>query len=397
MINVSAAFRAALASGAPQRVVLVFDDLIFSNEDIDVEGGVDFREVFCSESDITIGLTPASEITFAIFNDDGFYSEFEFGKFDAYIGVMLSQETNGTAVTRRPLITVNRAQRSMTVSGNGCLETYELCPMGTFIADRPAVVRKTLIDVQAYDQMTLFDVEMPSASELGVTYPLRADTLFRALCEHVSVQAVSYTFLNGDATLSAEPSVFKDSTMREVLAYIAQAAGANARFNRMGLLEMSWLTGQNSTYDESKYTEFENYWYEVPNIDRLHIRNEDSTAESIIGTGNNTYLLQNNPFLRQEDTPQGFSAYISPTRQTVYKDTSFSFTVTVLGATNPTFLWQHSLDNVNWENMPDYTQQTLTLDATQNTTNYYYRAAVTYNGTTVYTNSVKATLKGVTT
>ena len=75
MTAVSNAFKAALASGAPQRVALVFEDAVITNEDIDVEGGVDIREVFCPETDFAIGQTPASEITFAVFNDDGYYDE----------------------------------------------------------------------------------------------------------------------------------------------------------------------------------------------------------------------------------------------------------------------------------------------------------------------------------
>ena len=393
MTPVSSDFRAAIAAGAPQRVALVFEDTIISNEDIDVEGGVDLREVWCSEQDITIGLTPAAEITFAVFNNDGFYDDFEFGQFDAYIGVRLSSVADSSEYTRRPVITVNKATRTMTVVGNGATETYELCPLGTFIAPRPSIIRKTLLDVVAYDQMTLFDVTMPSATELGITYPVTAGRLLQALCEQAGVQAVSYTFLNSTISLASEPSIFPNLTMREVLGYIAQAAGANARFNRNGLLEFTWLTPQNVSYDESQYTEFEPSWYETPLVDRLHVRNEDSTAETVIGSGNNTYMLQNNPFLRQEDTQQGFSVLVSPTRISVYNGSTMQFKAQVLGAVNPTYQWQQSTNNVSWENIPSATSVNLSLTASAATCTYYYRIAVTSQGATIYSNSAKATLK----
>ena len=396
MTPVSQAFRNAVAAGAFQGVALVFDDAIISNEDIDVEGGVDLREVFCSEQDITIGLTPSSEITFAVFNNDGHYDDFEFGTFDAYIGVLVSSVADSSAATRRPTITVNRNALSMTVVGNGATETYDLCPLGRFIAPRPAIIRKTLIDVDAYDQMTLFDETMPSASELGITYPVTAGRLLRALCEQAGVQAETYTFLNSDISLASEPSIFPNLTMREVLGYIAQAAGANARFNRMGKLEMAWLTAQNVSYDETQYTEFEPSWYETPLVDRLHVRNEDSTAETIIGSGNNTYMLQNNPFLRQEDTIQGFSVLVSPTRISVYNGTTMTFKAQVLGAVSPTYQWQQSLNNVSWENIPSSNSVNLSLTATSATCAYYYRIAVTSGSSTIYSNSAKATLKEVT-
>ena len=396
MTEVSQDFKNALAAGAAQRIALVFEDAIISNEDIDVEGGVDLREVFCSEQDLTIGLTPSSEITFAVYNDDGFYDDFEFGAFDAYIGVLLSSVSDSSEDTRRPVITVNKATRAMTVTGNGVTETYELCPLGRFIAPRPAIIRKTLIDVDAYDQMTLFDVTMPSATELGVTYPITAGNLLQALCDQANVEPVTTTFLNSTLTLASEPSSFANMTMREVLAYIAQAAGANARFNRSGKLEMAWLNPLAVSYDENQYTEFEPSWYETPIIDRLHVRNEDSTAETVIGSGNNTYMLQNNPFLRQQDVPQGFSVIVTPSRVSVYANTTMTFTAKVLGAVNPSYQWQQSANNVSWEDLPGKTASSLSLTATSSTVAYYYRVAVTSGGTVLYSNTCKAVLKGVT-
>jgi len=396
--NVSSAFRAALGSGAPQRVALVFENVVISNEDIDIEGGVDLREVFCSESDLAVGLTPASEITFAVFNDDGFYDEFEFGSFDAYIGVRISLTQNGSPAALRPLISVDRNALTMTVSGNGTLETYALCPLGSFIAPRPSIIRKTLIDVEAYDRMTLFDENMPDATELGITYPVTAGRLLKALCDQAGVEAESYTFLNSDLTLSKEPSFFENATMREVLGCIAQAAGANARFDRMGKLVFSWLNPVSRSFDETQYTQFEPAWYEAAQVDRVHVRNEDSTAETVIGSGNNTYVLQNNPFLRQEDTAQDFSVVVSPSRRSVYDGDGMTFTATVLGGdSSPACFWQKSADNVVWQDMAGETALTLALTASAQTTAWYYRAAVTSGGVTLYSNSAKATLKGVNT
>jgi hypothetical protein len=88
MVTVPAGFNDAVAAGKPQRMVFAFSNRIISNEDVDMEVGVDFHEIFCSETDLTIGLTPSSEISFTVFNDDGYYSDFEFGTFTAYLGVL---------------------------------------------------------------------------------------------------------------------------------------------------------------------------------------------------------------------------------------------------------------------------------------------------------------------
>ena len=376
MVNVSSACKQAIAAGAFQRIALVFSNRIISNEDIDVEGGVDLREVFCGETELTIGLCPASEISFAVFNDDGRFSNFEFGTFDAYIGVLLSYTQNSSAATRHPVITVDREHLTMTASGNGRLENYELCPLGRFIAPRPAVVRKALIDVVAYDQMKLFDEDMPSSTDLAVSYPLTAAGLLAAMCSYVGVQAESYSFLNADATLSSEPKSFEYSTMREVLGWIAQTAGANARFNRMGKLEMAWLNTVTEVFDEHNYVEFEPYRYSVPLVDRLHVRNEDSTADTIVGSGDNTYLIQNNPFLRQEDLTQGFTVLVMPTRRSAFAGENVHFTANVLGATNPTYLWQSSYNQSTWRNL-SATTATLAVSATNLNESAYFRVVVT--------------------
>ena len=303
MVTVSNAFLAALADpdAHPQRMVFKFDNgTIISNEDIDVTGGVDFHEVFCSETDLTIGLTPSSEISFGLFNNDGHWTSFTFGTFNAYIGVMLSETSNGSAAVQRPSITISG--RNMTVSGNGKSQTFELCPLGRFIAPRPAVVQKVLIDVTANDQMTLFDENLPSAATLGITYPVTAGAMLRALCRHVGVSASTYTFLNSTLTM-AEPET-ETYTMREVLGWIAEAACANARFNREGVLELAWFNTTAKSFNEGNYATFEPSWYQAPKVQRLHVRNADSTEEAVVGSGANAYMIQNNPFLRQDDTEE---------------------------------------------------------------------------------------------
>lgn len=303
MMNVSAAFRQGLQYHGPnaQRILFRFTNgTMISNEDIDIDSGVDFDEIFCSETDLTIGLTPSSEISFGLMNKDGHWTNFTFGTFDAYCGVLISETANGSATARRPALTLSG--NILSVNGNGYLRQYELCKWGRFIAPRPAVVRKKMFDVSANDQMTLFDKDMPTKEQLGITYPITAGNMLRALCGYVGVSAVSYSFINSDLELEKEPSSFSTSTMREVVGWIAEAAGSIARFNRDGALELAWFNTTGKSYSETDYTEFEPCWYANPAITKLHIRNEDSTEELTIGSGSSGYIIQNNPFLRQDDS-----------------------------------------------------------------------------------------------
>lgn len=90
MYTASSTFHAAVASGNPQRILLIFPDLVFSNEDVDINTGVEVREHFNTEKDLCIGQVLSNEIAFAIFNDYGDLNSYEFGDFTATLGVQLT-------------------------------------------------------------------------------------------------------------------------------------------------------------------------------------------------------------------------------------------------------------------------------------------------------------------
>ena len=299
MQTLSATLQAAIAAGNPQRVLVEFvkrpdgtaynPAVIFSNEDILISNGLRLTEEFNSETDLTIGLCPSAEIQFTMLNDEGQLANFEFGTFKAYLGAKI---TSGTPAA---------SAKTVMFSGTRWNGLYEFSPLGTFNAQRPGIVRKLMIDVDANDQMILFDVDMPSKAALGITYPITLANLAIAMCAYVGVSLKTDSFLNSDLVVSDEPDQFKNATMREVLAWIAEAACSNARFSRNGLLEFVWFNPVNKTYNESNYSDFTPTWYETKAIDGLHIRNADSTTEYTIGTGDNAYMIQDNPFLRQSD------------------------------------------------------------------------------------------------
>lgn len=291
MYTVSQTLQTAIANGTPQRVLLEFADgfAVFSNEDIVVSTGVELNEMFNSETDLTIGLCPSAEIRFDMLNDEGQLENFEFGKFKAWLGARIDSGTPDVGA------------KTKTFSGGEYPGLFEFTPLGVFIADRPAVVKKKILSITANDQMQLFDVDMPSAEAMNLSYPLTLSNLFTAMCSYVGVQYKSATFLNSTVTIPSAPEEFDDATMREVLGWIAEAACSIARFDRDGLLEMAWFSTSEAEYDEHDYTGFTPTWYETKAIDGLHVRNANSEAETSLGLSTNNYLIQDNPFLRSAD------------------------------------------------------------------------------------------------
>lgn len=385
MYPVSQTLQTAINNGTPQRVLLEFMDanVSFSNEDIVVSTGVELNEMFNSETDLTIGLCPSAEIRFDMLNDNGQLEEFEFGKFKAWLGARIDSGTpSNTAKTK-------------TFAGTAYDGLYEFTPLGVFIADRPAVVKKKILTITANDQMQLFDVDMPSATDLGLSYPTTLSDLFVKLCTYVGVSYKSASFLNSTITVSAEPESFENATMREVLGWIAEAACSVARFDRDGLLELAWFNVTNTVFDEHNYSEFTPAWYETKAIDKLHIRNADSTSEYTYGQGENAYMIQDNPFLRQGDTDYTIVINTQPVNRTAKANSIVIFTVSATNAT--TYQWQRSADGTTWANVSDAdymggTSGTMSFSLTAAKAAYQYRCMLANEVNTLASNAVTATI-----
>ena len=375
MYSASNAFHNAVANGAHQIALLIFNDAVFTNDDIDVSAGIQFNDYFNTEDDLTIGTALSNEISFSLFNDERLLNDYEFGDFTATIGAQIGNETvtaqgtlqaqsdnhtyvaystspylkrDGVAVSSQPARAVKSmliydgtvycllvngavigykdstgATKSVSVNdfmlrqmtkwdGKGISysnrilriwkgtnkRTYEFVPLGVFTAERPNVPDVIQIQFTCYDLMQKFDKDMPSAEELGLTYPTTFSNLFIKLCSYAGVQYGSTYFINSTASIDEEPEEFKNATMREVLQWLAEAAGSVARINRDGRLVMDWLHNTSTVIDEHGYKEFNPYWYETKSVSKLYNRGSDGSYENTVGSGDEGYLIQDNPLLR---------------------------------------------------------------------------------------------------
>lgn len=192
---------------------------------------------------------------------------------------------------------------------NGRADTYEFAPLGTFIAPKPSVLRKAVIELEAEDKMQLFDSDL---SDVEFSYPLTMTQAYDALCQSVGVESVAQNIPNGDLSLAKKPDLFDGATKRDVLGWIAEASATYARFNREGKLELTRFNETGVEYDEHDYVSASPSAYSVKPYRKLHIRNADSNYEQVIGEGDNAYLIQDNPFLK----PQAVSAQTRSTSAT---------------------------------------------------------------------------------
>lgn len=412
MYNASSAFHEAVANGAHQIALLIFPDVVFTNDDINVTSGIEFCDYFNTEEDLSIGQALSNELDFSLFNDNGLLDEYPFGDFQATIGARIGEaeaviptyatiyaesashtyaafesepflKRDGTAIGTQPqspvvsiliyngivycrladgtvkayndsngsdaeggqtTITMNGFMRAQMEKWRGrgirygaeqqngnrilriwkkkTLLTYEFVPLGWFTAERPNVPNVNEIRFHCNDFMVKFDRDMPPESELraaylwkytsGWTYPLNFYKIFRALCEwfnkkradehdataaEVRYSSTSFS-INGSATISAWPEEFENASMREVMQWLAEAGASVARFTRDGVLIMDWLRTTGQTIDETGYVNFAPYWYETKQVTKLYNRASSGEYDNAKGTGDQAYLIQDNPLLK---------------------------------------------------------------------------------------------------
>lgn len=381
MYQCSDAFHEAVLKGNEQKAMLIFEDCVFTDEDISVENGITFNEYFNTETDLAIGQALSNEISFTLFNDERKLNNYEFGDFLATIGVYISEKTytqsgpvmvhtnkhtyvgnttypyftrdgvqlpsvtgrnfpirsilaydgkvwgfgdngqhvvykddSGAPLTDQGTLTefmkakvqtwfgkgifYNKDSRYLFVYQGGVEKIYEFVPLGYFTAERPKAPDMIQIDMTCYDRMQKFDDDMPSSEDLGITYPTTFSNLFVKLCQHLEVSYVTSTFINSTAKINKAPDDFQYVTMREVLKWIAEAAGSNAVFNRDGKLELKWLKDTEQTYTANNFVDFNPHWYKTKKITKLYNRDTQESTETTYGSGKESYLIQNNPLLK---------------------------------------------------------------------------------------------------
>lgn len=192
----------------------------------------------------------------------------------------------------------SNGSRMLYIYAEGECLRYEFVPLGHFTAERPKAPDVIQINLTCYDFMQKFDVDMPSDAALGITYPITISDLFVKMCQYVGVQYRSNSFINGTARLTKRPDDFDSVTMREVLKWIAEAAGSNARFDRDGYLELAWLRETEQAYTANGYSEFNPYWYETKPVTKLYNRDTQEANDRTLGGGDEGYLIQDNPLLK---------------------------------------------------------------------------------------------------
>lgn len=250
-----------------------------SGSDIAVTGGgFMYTSVLNGDNDFTVGRAVSAQIETTLVNDSGKFTDYDFNRL---FSVSLSILTNPEAESET--------------------DKYTEISLGVFQGERPEKVRGKLIEFRLYDLMTMFDV---SAEEFitSLTFPTTLGAIYTALCDFVGLTPSSTSaFTNSTKNFTANPFSSAGYTAREVLAWIAEAAGRYARMDEDGKVELiEFGTFSHKVLLTDRFEMSENEFI-VPQIGKLEVYNSYGDQLVTAGTGSNTYVISDNPFLYIEN------------------------------------------------------------------------------------------------
>lgn len=137
MYPASEAFHRAAQAENPQKILLIFKDCVFTNDDVNVENGVEFDDNFNMEEDLAIGQALSNELRFSLFNDERLLNDYTFGEFTATLGVLISESD----YVQRGTVTV--------VTGTATYTTQNSAPFlyrnGVAVSAQPAKAIRSIL------------------------------------------------------------------------------------------------------------------------------------------------------------------------------------------------------------------------------------------------------------
>ena len=262
----------AIRAHTEQDIKITFaDNTVLGKADVAITGdGVKITDILNGDTDYTFGKAVCKQVEMTLFNVDNKFNNFDFTQeFTLQIGVKV-----GAA--------------------------FQYVTVGVFKGERPDKVRGKLIDFTAYDRMQNFEVSASDFIE-NMKFPVTLGAVFSSLCAAVGVEPITTTFTNSTKNFTFNPFSTSDYTAREVLAWIAEAAGCYARVNADGKVELSTFTTNSYKILKTDRFEMSESEFETPVIGKLECYTSYGDQLVTAGTGTNTYVISDNPFLYIEN------------------------------------------------------------------------------------------------
>lgn len=224
----------------------------------------ELTESLCSESELTFGACEAAAVKFTISN--------------------VFTSLKGKWITVKMVLNGNSSNPFV-------FGRYKV------VSDKPTADR-TKREIEAYD--ALYDVinadvvgwynEILPNTETYVTLKQFRDSFFG----YFGIAQKDITLANDDMTISRTVDA-DELSGSQVLNAICEINGCLGHIGRSGQFEFVYLSNTAPiTINKSYYTSADYQDYIVSQIDKLQIRQDENDIGAIVGTGSNTYVIENN-------------------------------------------------------------------------------------------------------
>lgn len=266
-----------------------------SGRRISGDGGVVFSDLFNTDTNIMVGATVSKPVQLTLLNMDNALSGFAFGRCKIFIDLY-----DPDAGEWLP------------------------CPMGVYIIDSPSKQNARVVIASGYDQMQYLDkVADAWWSDLNWSLGVTISALISGIATQVGVSlnsSISDRILNGSKTYTEAPFTARETTFRDILAYICGVTGTIAYFDRDGALDMRWFSYAvrnirtfcyNTDYPGNGCMGINIADYAVTPIDMLQILAVDPALDTSVGGGANVYQIAGNPLITGVDA-SAVNTLVSP-------------------------------------------------------------------------------------
>jgi len=240
--------------------------------DNDIQGKVEIQETCTNGQDIKVGSCIASSLKFNVTNT-GQSIDFLSNDINVQVGIRIPSTGE-----------------------------YEFVPMGIFLCDEIDDKDERVFKITCRDRMKLFEKDCMEFLATRI-YPISLFNLTQQLCSYVGVELENITITNGDY-LVEENFKAMEFTSQQLLSWIGEVAGSFVNVNRQGKLVFKIFTATTNDITGMDYINVTAAKYTVPQITRLQVAVEEKDLGVIVGTGNITYAIINNPLLYTKSEAQ---------------------------------------------------------------------------------------------
>lgn len=155
------------------------------------------------------------------------------------------------------------------------------------------------VKIVGYDEVSLFDIYVDDWID-SVTWPMTLKDMFQSLCSYCGAKFISTDFTNSNFIVKDNFTGI-NTTGRQVLGYIAQAAASFIYADANGIITIKQYSETGTAIDKTKYTTAVVSDYVTPLINKLTIQMTETDLGVSTGDGDVVYKITNNPLFYTEN------------------------------------------------------------------------------------------------